>query len=51
MVGGLIFIGIDDTDLPGTRGAGRLARNLADYLELHGWPIALNAEIESLKPL
>ena len=33
---GSIFIGVDDTDLPGTRGTGRLARSLADYLELQG---------------
>ncbi len=36
MIEGLIFIGIDDTDLPGTRGTGRLARSLADYLESQG---------------
>jgi tRNA(Ile2) C34 agmatinyltransferase TiaS len=31
-----MFIGIDDTDLPGTRGTGRLARDLADYLDSEG---------------
>ena len=36
MIDGLIFIGVDDTDLPGTRGTGRLARDLADHLELQG---------------
>ena len=32
----MIFIGIDDTDLPGTRGTGRLARCVAGHLECHG---------------
>ncbi len=32
----MIFIGIDDTDTPGTRGTGRLARSLADHLESRG---------------
>ena len=32
----LIFIGIDDTDLPGTPGTGKLARSLADHLESQG---------------
>ena len=36
MIDGLIFIGVDDTDLPGTRGTGRLVRSLADHLELQG---------------
>ena len=31
-----ILIGIDDTDLPGTRGTGRLARSLVDHLEAKG---------------
>lgn len=36
MIDGLILVGVDDTDLPGTRGTGRLARSLADHLELQG---------------
>ena len=33
---GPMFIGVDDTDIPGTPGTGRLARSLADYLESDG---------------
>ena len=36
MIDGLILVGVDDTDLPGTRGTGRLTRSLADYLESQG---------------